>query len=169
MLAAPWVARPSRPELLPELSRARSGRTAVVRLSISSVQYALSAWRRGNRGMSVYDPKVPDHDHAVLFEDLVATDLHIDRLYSGRSAAGRSRDPISRLLGLGVQGGIRVKGSPIRNSVRLVALYSTGRDPDWPDCLDVQTGILTYFGDNKRPGAELHDWSQGYEPAHIQA
>jgi hypothetical protein len=30
-------------------------------------------------------------------------------------------------------------------------------DPDWPDFIDVYTGVFTYFGDNKKPGSELHD------------
>jgi len=31
------------------------------------------------------------------------------------------------------------------------------KDLDWPDHLDTETGIFTYFGDNKKPGHELHD------------
>jgi hypothetical protein len=30
-------------------------------------------------------------------------------------------------------------------------------DPDWPDFIDVYTGIFTYFGDNKKRGFALHD------------
>lgn len=30
-------------------------------------------------------------------------------------------------------------------------------DADWPDFIDVYTGVFTYFGDNKRPGFDLHD------------
>jgi hypothetical protein len=30
-------------------------------------------------------------------------------------------------------------------------------DPDWPDELDPETGIFTYYGDNKVPGVDLHD------------
>ena len=30
-------------------------------------------------------------------------------------------------------------------------------DPDWPDFIDVYTGIFIYFGDNKKPGFALHD------------
>jgi hypothetical protein len=30
-------------------------------------------------------------------------------------------------------------------------------DPDWPDALDRETGVFTYYGDNKKPGRELHD------------
>jgi hypothetical protein len=29
-------------------------------------------------------------------------------------------------------------------------------DPDWPDSLDRETGVFTYYGDNKKPGQELH-------------
>ena len=30
-------------------------------------------------------------------------------------------------------------------------------DPDWPDFIDVYTGVFTSFGDNKKPGFDLHD------------
>jgi len=30
-------------------------------------------------------------------------------------------------------------------------------DPDWPDEMDKEIGVFTYFGDNKKPGHELHD------------
>lgn len=30
-------------------------------------------------------------------------------------------------------------------------------DPDWPDEMDREVGVFTYFGDNKKPGHELHD------------
>ena len=32
---------------------------------------------------------------------------------------------------------------------------------DWPDALDPETGLFTYFGDNRRPGKELHETSRG--------
>jgi hypothetical protein len=38
-----------------------------------------------------------------------------------------------------------------------IILYSSLGDPDWPDFLDLKTGVFTYFGDNKKPGHELHD------------
>lgn len=34
---------------------------------------------------------------------------------------------------------------------------TTGAEPDWPDVLDPQTGLFTYYGDNRRPGHDLHD------------
>ncbi|MFE3636012.1 restriction endonuclease [Streptomyces sp. NPDC059168] len=67
-------------------------------------------------------------------------------------------DPIAQLFrGVGNQGGIRYVGSPVKGSVRLAVLYTSGTDVDWPDCLDVETGVVTYYGDNKKPGRELHD------------
>ncbi len=42
----------------------------------------------------------------------------------------------------------------------MAVLYSTGDDPDWPDFLDVETGIFQYYGDNKRPGRAIHDTSR---------
>jgi Restriction endonuclease AspBHI N-terminal len=48
--------------------------------------------------------------------------------------------------------------NPERGSFRtLCVLYSELADPDWPDELRVETGALIYYGDNKRPGHELHD------------
>ena len=36
-------------------------------------------------------------------------------------------------------------------------LYSSLEDRDWPDGLDGATGLFVYYGDNKRPGHDLHD------------
>lgn len=40
-------------------------------------------------------------------------------------------------------------------------LYSSLNDPDWPDSIENETGLFTYFGDNKNPGHELHDTPRG--------
>jgi hypothetical protein len=42
-----------------------------------------------------------------------------------------------------------------------VVLFSTGDDRDWPDSLDLSTGQFIYYGDNKKPGHELHDTAAG--------
>jgi len=39
----------------------------------------------------------------------------------------------------------------------MLVLSSSERDPDWPDSLDAEQGVYTYFGDNKKPGHELHE------------
>ena len=35
-------------------------------------------------------------------------------------------------------------------------MHNSFSDPDWPDVMDRETGTLTYFGDNKKPGGGLH-------------
>ena len=36
-------------------------------------------------------------------------------------------------------------------------MYTSGENIDWPDTIDTETGIFQYYGDNKKPGHELHD------------
>jgi len=50
-------------------------------------------------------------------------------------------------------GGFRPHGRP----TKLVALYTSGEEPDWPDALDPYTGIFVYYGDNRSPGRALHE------------
>ena len=64
-------------------------------------------------------------------------------------------DPLHRLLSVSNSGGFRYLGQV--DALRLVVLTSTGKDPDWPDTLDQETGVYTYFGDNKSPGRKLHE------------
>ena len=81
----------------------------------------------------------------------------LERIYKGGSAGHAGDDPLGRLLpGVGNPGGFRPPG-PLKDSVKLVVLYTSGAEPDWPDALDPHTGTLTYFGDNRAPGRDLHD------------
>lgn len=82
----------------------------------------------------------------------------LDAVYVGGTAGTVGDEPLARLLpGVGNQGGFRFKGSPMKQDVRFAVLFSTGAVPDWPDFLDPLTGVFTYYGDNRRPGFELHD------------
>ena len=96
----------------------------------------------------------------IAFKDLEQADLVIDAVYEGGTAGNTADDPISKLLpGAGNQGGFRAAG---RGQVKkFVVLYSSGEDQDWPDRLDLSTGQFVYYGDNKKPGHELHDTSRG--------
>ncbi len=96
-------------------------------------------------------------EYEVGFEGLRAADLIVDATYPGGKSGGAGDDPISKLLGCGNQGGFRLVGKTRVGSYRLAVLYSSGEDPDWPDFLDVETGQFVYYGDNKRPGSDLHD------------
>lgn len=91
----------------------------------------------------------------VAYDDLLGADLIVDAIYEGGRRGNAADDPIARLLPVGNSGGIRFKGRV--TAPQIVALVTSGSDPDWPDHLDVETGVLTYFGDNKRGGKELHD------------
>lgn len=93
---------------------------------------------------------------ATPFEDLPTADLVVDRNYRGGSVRGRGADPIAKLLPVGNAGGFRFLGRPTADTVRCLVLYTSGNDPDWPDRLDTSQGTFTYYGDNKRPGADLH-------------
>src|SRR5260370_25045407 len=90
------------------------------------------------------------------FSELAAADLSIDAVYEGGTKGNTADDVLGKLIpGAGNQGGFRQVGS--WDNPRLAILYSSMDDPDWPDFLDVYTGVFTYFGDNKKPGFALHD------------
>ena len=86
--------------------------------------------------------------NVVVFEDLRAADLHIDAKYMGGTVGNLADAPLSKLIGVGNAGGFRsiVGGKPRR--VTMCALVTSGEDPDWPDNLDTERGVFTYYGDN---------------------
>ena len=95
------------------------------------------------------------------FDRLTSADLRVEAVYEGGIAGNSSDDPIGKLIPVGNQGGFRFAGSLKGDNLRLVVLYTSGADPDWPDVLDRETGLFTYFGDNREPGRELHDTRRG--------
>jgi hypothetical protein len=93
--------------------------------------------------------------HIFSIDQIAGADLVVDAVYQGARRGGAGDDPLPRLVGVSTGGGFRYRGSI--EQLELVALTSSKRDPDWPDSLDRETGIYTYYGDNKVPGRELHD------------
>lgn len=93
------------------------------------------------------------------YGSLSDADIAVDAVYEGRDGGQLSGEALGRLLPVGNQGGFRAAGS--RGRETLVALYTSGADHDWPDFLDLNTGQFTYYGDNKKPGHELHDTARG--------
>jgi len=89
------------------------------------------------------------------WDELSAADLIVDARYRGRRNGNAGDDPLPQLVGVSNQGGFRILGTV--EAPRLLVLTSSLDDPDWPDSLDAESGVFTYFGDNKRPGQELHD------------
>jgi len=90
----------------------------------------------------------------VTKTDLAHADLHVDCIYQGGRRGNAGDDPLPDLMGVSNSGGFRIIGK--KGMPRLVVLKSNFSDPDWPDDIDRETGIFTYFGDNKEPGHELH-------------
>jgi hypothetical protein len=97
----------------------------------------------------------------VQFADLESSDLFLDAIYQGGKQKNLGAEVLHKLLPVGNAGGFRYSGSPSKNDTKLVALYTSGEDPQWPDHLDTETGIFTYYGDNKTPGNELHETKKG--------
>lgn len=91
---------------------------------------------------------------AFDFSSLREADLIVDAIYEGGRSGNAGDDPLPRLLGLMNQGGFRYLGN--QNAPQMIVLTTSFADPDWPDSFDVETGVFTYFGDNKRPGSLIH-------------
>lgn len=96
-------------------------------------------------------------EEKVSFAGLQTADLLLDRVYEGGTSGNAGDDVIGKLLPVGNQGGFRFNGSVTKRTVSLVALYTSGAEVDWPDRIEPTTGDFTYYGDNRRPGKELHD------------
>jgi hypothetical protein len=98
----------------------------------------------------------------VAFESIRGADLQLDALYKGGKAPDLSAEPLSKLIGVGNQGGFRYikRGNPSR--VCMCALVSSMDEPDWPDSLDIERGIFTYYGDNRTAGnGDMHNTKLG--------
>lgn len=90
------------------------------------------------------------------FSELETADLIIDAIYRGGNRGNQGDDPLVKLLKLSNQGGFRYRGD-INDRLDFVMILSTFSNPDWPDEVDRENGVLIYYGDNQKPGKELHD------------
>ncbi len=92
----------------------------------------------------------------IPFDKLSESDLIVDAIYEGGDASTALGDPVSKVIpGSGNLGGFRPSGrGPLK---KFVILYTSGKDKDWPDELNLNTGRFEYYGDNKKPGHKLHD------------
>jgi hypothetical protein len=89
------------------------------------------------------------------YNQLAECDLLVDAIYEGGNQGNTGDDPITKILPVGNQGGLRFAGT--LDNLKYVVLYSSGENLDWPDNIDTETGIFKYYGDNKKPGFEIHD------------
>ena len=91
----------------------------------------------------------------IPFSETDSADLRVDAVYRGGRAGNAGDDPLPRLLKVSNAGGFRYRGQI--DALEMVVLTSSGSEPDWPDMLDKETGVYTYFGDNRSPGRGLHE------------
>ena len=93
---------------------------------------------------------------AIPFDQIAGADLYVDAIYEGGRRGNMGDDPLPRLLRVDNLGGFRYRGK-VAGRLNMLVLTSSMSDADWPDSLDRETGVFTYYGDNKKPGRELHD------------
>lgn len=107
------------------------------------------------RPTTEYTANRPLPMHRYTQSELATADLTIDAIYEGGRSGNAGDDPLNPLIGVSNQGGFRYLGT--RERPHLIVLTSSFDDPDWPDRVDRETGVVVYFGDNKHPGRALHD------------
>jgi hypothetical protein len=96
------------------------------------------------------------------FDELEDAPLIVDAIYEGGVKGNIGDDPITKLIpSCENQGGFRMVGGRSLEKCTALVITSSGSDPDWPDRLDPETGIFTYYGDNKKPGCALHETAKG--------
>lgn len=89
--------------------------------------------------------------------ELSNCDLIVDQVYGGSRNGNASDDPLPKLLGVDNGAGFRHLGQrPKTETLKLLVLKTNFNDSDWPDHLDTERGLFTYYGDNKKVG-DIHD------------
>ena len=98
----------------------------------------------------------------ISFKDLKTADLYAGAIYEAdlENLGSYNSEPLSNMFPhTGSSGGFRIRrgsnGLPIN-----VMLVSTGKEDEWPDSFDPQSGIFTYFGDNREGDVSLLETSR---------
>ncbi len=91
------------------------------------------------------------------FDELKNAPLIIDAIYKGGKKGNYADDPISKLFPkCGVGSGFRKAGRNDKSGkMAYVILYTSMAELEWPDYLDIETGVFRYYGDNRKPGNAL--------------
>lgn len=100
---------------------------------------------------------------SIEWSKLGTSNFIVEATYEGKRSEplNLSCEPLTRLIpGIGNLGGFRVKPKANKDLAGLV-LTSTGLEVDWPDSLDIFQGRYTYYGDNRKPGNDLHQTPKG--------
>tara|TARA_B100002019_G_C21211462_1_gene569666 strand:- start:87 stop:1262 length:1176 start_codon:yes stop_codon:yes gene_type:complete len=95
-----------------------------------------------------------DYEKVIEFKNLKESDLYLDAIYKGGKTKNISSEVLNKLMGVSNQKGFRYKG--VSPDVNFCVLWTTGEDVDWPDHISIEDGLFVYYGDNKKPGYEIH-------------
>ncbi|MFK3957915.1 restriction endonuclease [Guptibacillus hwajinpoensis] len=98
---------------------------------------------------------------------MVYSKLIIDQKYRNTNNWKLPEDEFNKIFkrfkdGKGIQNvqGFRWKskysGSTNINDAAFIVIVTNFNEKEWPDQLDYETGIFTYFGDNRKGGSDLH-------------
>lgn len=88
--------------------------------------------------------------------DLSSAELVIDEEYLSNGANNSSGDVLIKLMKVSSSGGFRTKRTTDKTKYAYIVLESTGKSLDWIDVVDRENGTVTYYGDNREPGNQLH-------------
>ena len=91
---------------------------------------------------------------SFAFDQLLVADLQVDATYLGGVQGHAGDEPLVPLLRVSNNGGFRYRGT--MDQLEMLVLTTGMSNPDWPDSIDRETGVLTYYGDNRKPGQALH-------------
>lgn len=102
------------------------------------------------------------------FEDLGRADLIQGAVYEGGSNNNPMKDdPLSKIFriegyekGIGNQGGFRKTskekdGKKVNGTIAFVVMVDSGKQAEWPNKMDEDSGIFTYYGDNRTAGNDI--------------
>lgn len=77
--------------------------------------------------------------------------LYVDAVYKANpDIKNLGAEVLSKLMGVGVQGGFRYVGSS--KCPKYIVLFTTGENIYWRDELDVYSGVFVYYGDQRKEG-----------------
>ena len=91
--------------------------------------------------------------NSVKFSELSDNiNLTVDVVYESGTLGHAGDDPLHKLLGVANMSGFRPKNKTTCSDPAYIVLYTSKEEHEWPDFLDENTGILRYYGDNRKPG-----------------
>ncbi|WP_276932575.1 restriction endonuclease [Dubosiella newyorkensis] len=101
------------------------------------------------------------------FDELKNAPLVIDAIYKGGPQKNKGGEPISKLMNVGNSSGFRPRlrkrattKTTFKDKYAYIVLYTTMEELEWPDFLDLETGVFRYYGDNRKGGNNVFETRQ---------